>query len=285
MGAGKEAITFNLFGTSSPWTWHLDIVILAVFVIAIVVWLVQLLRGREKVLSESSILALLAVFAAILPSNMVDWSLLEKFGFALIQFPGRLLTYSGFFIVIFSSSVFVKLNKKAMLTGLVSISAVIVAVISINLQVNRLQERGSLQPEINNIVTAKSSFLDYSIMPTGMKDKYARIFADMVANNQVSDKNDIVAKNVKSNELGLTINVKNAGNQTLPVFIYKGVKYKVLVDGSLQSVKTKQGLLTIHADKIGETNIAISAVTPAWLIIVDALTLISIGFVLYKMAK
>ena len=72
MGAGKEAITFNLFGTSSPWTWHLDIVILAVFVIAIVVWLVQLLRGREKVLSESSILALLAIFAAIFKHGRLE---------------------------------------------------------------------------------------------------------------------------------------------------------------------------------------------------------------------
>ncbi|MBF7055251.1 hypothetical protein [Weissella confusa] len=285
VGAGKEAITFNLFGTSSPWTWHLDIVILAVFVIAIIAWLVQLFRGKEKVLSESTILALLAIFAAILPSNVVDWSLLEKFGFALIQFPGRLLTYSGFFIIIFAASVFVKLNNKAILTSFISVSAVVVAVISINLQVNRLQERGGLQPDINNIVTAKSSFLDYSIMPTGMKDKEARIFADTVANNQVSDKYDIVAKNVKSNELGMTINVKNAGEQTLPVFVYKGVKYKVRVDGSVQPVETKQGLLTVHADKIGETAITISAVTPAWLIIVDVLTLISIGFVLYKMAK
>jgi len=59
----------------------------------------------------------------------------------------------------------------------------------------------------------------------------------------------------------------------------------VRVDGSVQPVETKQGLLTVHADKIGETAITISAVTPAWLIIVDVLTLISIGFVLYKMAK
>jgi hypothetical protein len=247
----NNILTFDIFGTEQPWKWHLDLFLIIFGAVSFLIFIMKLIQRSKDINRENILFGIATLIALFMPSEWFPWRMVPAM-VEIIQFPGRLLTYSTIFLVMFVVMMFSKVRNQSRFSRYVVLVGVVFlmagGVYTVWNQVGKIalssEEKRPIEAELQY---REGTFLDYQIAQRPTEDERVnRDLALQVHKNQVSDDYSILKKTSTSNTLDLTLGVTAASNKLLlPVYIYRGVSYTVDVDGKSWPFISHDGVLSV----------------------------------------
>lgn len=265
----------------------------AIFVFALILLLIFVWRDQLKY----KIIAIEAVLALLLSTNLIPWNTLQDSFLNYLQFPWRFLNPFTFFIAIYLSHILAMLVDKRSGLLKVSVAVVMILICSFQIYVSGTNLNGQITL-VKDTPVVKQSESNYIVRRYNQHDYYPnrslKYFQDIGRHHFIV--NDHKTKlHYKYTDSNYTVKYYNQDPVTMdiPVLVYKGLdvtinnektNYTISKRGTVE-VKTKPGQnviqLSYHYSTVAKAAIGLNVVSAGlliWLCVND-------GKLLYKKKK